>query len=255
MNRDQGIEIHGLNWAYAEKIALHAIDLSIRTGHFTVLLGPNGAGKSTLVSLLSGLITSSRGKVEIRGFDMSVQPRSALASMGFVFQQPTLDLDLSVEQNMYYFAAIRGISGRRAREGIEKNLQRMGLADRSKEKTRSLNGGHRRRLEIARALIHAPEILVLDEPTTGLDVPSRSALVDHLHSLCGDEGLTVLWATHLVDEVWNSDDLVVLDHGRIVAQGAVAEVLSNTGSKSVLQAFNRLTTGVGVETQHAQSLP
>lgn len=255
MNQDKGIEIRDLTWAYGRKRVLHGVELCIRPGRFTVLLGPNGAGKSTLISLLSGLIATENRRIEIRGYDISKHPRSALALMGFVFQQPTLDLDLTVRQNMSYFTAIRGISGNRARRKIENSLERMGLADRSKEKARSLNGGHRRRLEIARALVHAPEILILDEPTTGLDVPSRGALVDHIHALCRDEGLTVLWATHLVDEVWQDDDLIVLHNGRVKAQGTVSTVLSETGSNSVLDAFNELTFEEGAAMQHRLASP
>ena len=255
MSQDKGIEIRDLTWAYGPKEVLHGVELCVRPGRFTVLLGPNGAGKSTLVSLLSGLIATDGRKIEIRGYDISKHPRSALALMGFVFQQPTLDLDLTVRQNMSYFAAIRGISGKHARAKIENSLERMGLADRSKEKARSLNGGHRRRLEIARALVHAPEILILDEPTTGLDVPSRSALVDHIHTLCTEQGLTVLWATHLVDEVWENDDLVVLHHGRVKAEGPVRVVLSETKSESVLDAFNHLTSAEGAAVQRGQDSP
>ena len=174
VKRTNGIEIQDLSWAYGAKPVLYGIDLSIRAGRFTVLLGPNGAGKSTLVALLSGLIATNQGSIYVRGHDLAKQTRSALALMGFVFQQQTLDLDLNVQQNMSYFAAIRGISREQARHQIRDSLKLMGLADRTKEKVRLLNGGHRRRLEIARALVHTPEILILDEPTTGLDLPSRN---------------------------------------------------------------------------------
>ena len=241
MNLTNGIEIQDLSWAYGPKPVLHHIDLSIRLGRFTVLLGPNGAGKSTLVALLSGLIATDQGKIYVRSHDLSKQTHSALALMGFVFQQQTLDLDLNVQQNMSYFAAIRGISRKQAQLQIQDSLKRMGLSDRTKEKVRLLNGGHRRRLEIARALVHTPEILILDEPTTGLDLPSRNGLVKHIHSLCADEGYTVLWATHLVDEVWEDDDLIVLDQGRVKIEGPVRKVLADTGTETVLDAFNQLT--------------
>lgn len=238
---NRGVEVQGLSWSYGSRTALDGVDLSVHSGRFTVLLGPNGAGKSTLVALLSGLIVARHGHITIRGYDMFRQPRAALAVMGFVFQQPTLDLDLTVTQNMAYFAAIRGMSPACARPRIAASLERMGLDGRAHETAGSLNGGHRRRLEIARALLHDPAVLILDEPTSGLDVPSRGALVQHVHELCANEGLTVLWATHLVDEVWEDDDLVVLADGRVAEQGAVREVLARAGCESVLEAFSRLT--------------
>ena len=240
MKPDPGIVIRDLHYAYATKSALKGISLHVRGARFTALLGPNGAGKSTLFSLLCGLIASRRGHIEILGIDVSRNRRAALARMGIVFQQQTLDLDLSVRQNMLYFAALRGFSGRQARLRIDASLQRMGLAQREKEKVRSLNSGHRRRLEIARILVHTPSLLLLDEPTVGLDVPSRTALIEHLHNLCTEEHLTILWATHLVDEVWETDDLVVLDEGQVKAAGSVEEVLATTECPDVMGAFSNL---------------
>lgn len=242
---NRGVEVRGLSWSYGSRTALDGVDLSVQSGRFTVLLGPNGAGKSTLVALLSGLIVARHGRITIRGYDMFREPRAALAVMGFVFQQQTLDLDLTVTQNMAYFAAIRGMTPACARSRIAASLERMGLAERAHETAGALNGGHRRRLEIARALLHEPAVLILDEPTSGLDVPSRGALVQHVHALCTDEGLTVLWATHLVDEVWVNDDLIVLADGRVREQGAVREVLTRAGCESVLEAFSQLTTTPG----------
>ncbi|MDH3316170.1 MAG: ATP-binding cassette domain-containing protein [Gammaproteobacteria bacterium] len=236
-----GIEIEDLHYAYGAKKALDGVSLSIRRGRFTAVLGPNGAGKSTLFSLLCGLIASRNGRIRVLGFELSEAPRAALLQMGIVFQQPTLDLDLSVAQNMTYFGALRGLSGKACKRRAADCLQRMGLNGREREKARDLNGGHRRRLEIARTMLCEPSLLLLDEPTVGLDVPSRAALVDHVHELCIESRLTVLWATHLVDEVWPEDDLVVLHQGQVRAAGAVREVLANTGSADVNAAFAALT--------------
>ncbi len=236
-----GVLIEGLDYAYGEKVALQAVSLQLRRGVFTALLGPNGAGKSTLVALLSRLFVAEKGSIEIFGHDLRRQSRAALARMGIVFQQPTLDLDLTVRQNMVYFAALHGLSGRQARSRIEESLERLGLGERGTERARALNGGHRRRLEIARCLIHQPDFLLLDEPTVGLDVPTRSALVEHVHGLCKEKGLTVLWATHLVDEVWPDDDLIILHRARIRASGSVAEVLEDCGCDSVIDAFQHYT--------------
>ncbi|MFQ5935792.1 MAG: ABC transporter ATP-binding protein [Acidiferrobacterales bacterium] len=241
MTVETGIEIHDLHYAYGDKPALDNVSLSLKAGRFTALLGPNGAGKSTLVTLLSGLIVATRGRIEILGEDIARRPRIALARMGIVFQQQTLDLDLTVAQNMFYFAALRGLAGKTARARIDANLERMGLAERKGEKVRALNSGHRRRLEIARALVHTPDVLILDEPTVGLDVPSRNEIIGHIHALCTKQKLTVLWATHLVDEVWEDDDLIVLHAGRVRATGSLREVLAVTHSATVLEAFNQLT--------------
>jgi ABC-2 type transport system ATP-binding protein len=241
MENEKGIEIRGLSYAYGARAALDEVSLTLRPGRFTALLGPNGAGKSTLVSLLSGLFVPPAGRIEILGIDFARRPRAALALTGIVFQQQTLDLDLSVRQNLLYFAALHGLGGGAARGRIDSALERMGLSGRQREKVRALNGGHRRRLEIARALIHEPRFLLLDEPTVGLDVPTRADLVRHVHALSAERHLTVLWATHLVDEVWPDDDLVVLHEGRVQAAGTVADVLSASGAEDVLGAFNRLT--------------
>lgn len=235
------ISVQKLRFAYRGKTVFDGVSTRMRSGRFTALLGPNGAGKSTLIALLAGLVVAQRGHIEILGADMARKPRAALAQMGFVFQQQTLDLDLSVYQNMTYFAALRGFSGHRAQQRIDACLEHMGLSERHAEKARQLNGGHRRRLEIARALVHKPRVLILDEPTVGLDIPARTELVSYVHNLCATDEITVLWATHLVDEVDLSDDLIVLHEGQVRAAGAVTEVIAASGVSNVLDAFTRLT--------------
>jgi ABC-2 type transport system ATP-binding protein len=253
MRDENGIEIRGLNYAYGTRTALDDVSVSARHGRFTALLGPNGAGKSTLVALLSGLFVPDGGNIEVLGIDLGRRPQAALADMGIVFQQQTLDLDLTVRQNMTYFAALRGLDAGQARPRIDACLERMGLGGRQGEKVRALNSGHRRRLEIARALVHEPRFLLLDEPTVGLDVPTRGELVRHVHTLCKDQELTVLWATHLVDEVWPEDDLVVLHQGRVKAAGPVPEVLAGCGAKDVLEAFEHFTGAYNEATAHREA--
>jgi len=141
----------------------------------------------------------------------------ALAQLGVVFQQSTLDLDLTVRQNLRYFAALHGVSGRDADTRITAALEQLDMAERAGEKIRNLNGGHRRRTEIARALLHNPKVLLLDEPTVGLDAPTRAALVEYVHGLCTETGVTVLWTTHLTDEVWDTDQVILLHRGRVLA--------------------------------------
>ncbi len=219
------LSVAGLSYAYGAKQALADVSFAAQPGRFTALLGPNGAGKSTLFGLLAGLLRPGAGRVEVAGHDMARAPRRALAQMGIVFQQTTLDLDLTVRQNLRYFAALRGLAGRAADARIDAALERLGMVERAGEKVRALNGGHRRRTEIARALLHEPAVLLLDEPTVGLDAASRAAITAHVHDLAQD-GLAVLWATHLTDEVGQGDHLLVLHQGHLLADGGVGEVTS-----------------------------
>ena len=210
------LEVSHVSYTYGARRALDDVSFSLAPGRFSALLGPNGAGKSTLFSLLTRLFVTREGNITVAGHDLSRHPRAALAKIGVVFQQPTLDLDMSVARNMAYFAALHGLSGRAAQARIDAALDRLDMSERAAEKVRALNGGHRRRMEIARALVHDPEILMLDEPTVGLDTASRRAITDHVHDLARG-GLTVFWATHLVDEIDGQDDVVILHQGRILA--------------------------------------
>ncbi|SFE20331.1 ABC transporter ATP-binding protein [Roseivivax sediminis] len=215
----EGLRVADVTFRYGAKTALEEVSFDIAPGRFAALLGPNGAGKSTLFGLLTRLFTTAEGRIEVAGHDIARAPRAALARMGVVFQSPTLDQDLTIRQNLGYFAALHGLSGAEARGRIDAALDRLAIAERAGERVRDLNGGHKRRTEIARALIHAPSVLLLDEATVGLDAASRQAITDHVHRLCAEDGLTVLWATHLTDEVRDSDRLVVLHRGRVLADG------------------------------------
>ncbi|MCH7888456.1 MAG: ATP-binding cassette domain-containing protein [Proteobacteria bacterium] len=237
------LEVVDLAFSYGAKPALEDVSFAVSPGEFKVLLGPNGAGKTTLFSLITRLYDSRQGRITVEGWDLRGHTRRALANMGVVFQLPTLDLDLSVRQNLLYHAALHGMDRARALERIEVELGRLGMAERKHEKTRRLNGGHRRRVEIARALLHEPHLLLLDEPTVGLDVPTRRDIVEHVHRLARDDGIAVLWATHLIDEISDDDSVIVLHEGRIRADGGVAEVSAAAGASDVGGAFDRLTGG------------
>ncbi|WP_210530278.1 ABC transporter ATP-binding protein [Rubellimicrobium arenae] len=220
-----GLSVRNVTHRYGPRTALDAVSFDVAPGRFCALLGPNGAGKSTLFALLTGLLAAPPGTIAVAGHDIRREPTRALARMGVVFQAPTLDLDLTVAQNLRYFAALQGLSDRIAAGRIDRALHRLGMAERAGERARALNGGHRRRTEIARALIHEPAVLLLDEPTVGLDAAARAAITDHVHGLAREDGLTVLWATHLTDEVRPEDDLVILHKGRVLRHataGAVA---------------------------------
>ena len=233
-----GLQTKGVSYSYGAKVVLNKITFSVPAGSYCALLGPNGAGKSTLFSLLTGLFVPMTGQIEIAGIDLSRRPQSALGKMGIVFQQSTLDLDLTARQNLSYFAALHGMSGKQANSRIDEVLERMNMSERASERVRELNGGHRRRLEIARSLMHKPDVLLLDEPTVGLDAASRAAITEHVHRLCTEDGLTVLWATHLVDEVRDDDMLVILHKGEVLAQGATKTV---TNGRPLEQAFLEMT--------------
>lgn len=232
-----GIEARDLSFSYGTKQALSAVSFDVAAGEFCALLGPNGAGKSTLFSLLTRLFTAPQGSIRIAGADLATRPRAALAQMGVVFQQTTLDLDLSVRRNLSYFAALQGIGGKDAARRIDAALDQLNMRERADEKARNLNGGHRRRAEIARALIHDPKVLLLDEPTVGLDVAARQGLVAHVHALA-EAGLCVLWATHLTDEVRAEDRLIMLDQGRILKNGVAGDIAAGG---PLTQVFLELT--------------
>lgn len=218
-----GLTVEGISYDWGTRRALDDVSFSVEPGRFCALLGPNGAGKSTLFGMLTRLFTPRAGRIVMAGFDMARAPRAALARMGAVFQASTLDPDLTVRHNLLYFAALHGLSGREAEMRTIAALERLGMAERAGEKVAKLNGGHRRRMEIARALLHRPQVLLLDEPTVGLDAAARTAITAHVHDLSAD-GLTVLWATHLVDEVRKTDRLVILHRGSVLADGEAGEI-------------------------------
>lgn len=211
------IKLSNISFRYGEKQALNDVSLSIEQGKFCALLGPNGAGKSTLFALLTRLFTTPEGVIEIAGQDLRRSPRAALAKIGVVFQQSTLDMDLSIAQNLRYFAALHGVTGREAAKRIDGALDLLSMRARAHESVRALNGGHKRRAEIARALIHDPAVLLLDEATVGLDLDARTSITKEVHALAEDQGKTVLWATHLADEITPQDDVAILHRGQIIA--------------------------------------
>ncbi|WP_339460436.1 ABC transporter ATP-binding protein [Pseudomonas sp. EA_105y_Pfl2_R69] len=233
------LEVSAVGFAYGPRQALQDVGFRLECGRFTALLGPNGAGKSTLIALLTRLYDLQQGEIQVLGCSLRRQPRQALRQLGVVFQQSTLDLDLSVEQNLRYHAALHGMPRRAAQARIDEELARQQLGERRGDKVRDLNGGHRRRVEIARALLHRPRLLLLDEASVGLDPASRLALNQHVRQLCRDDDLAVLWTTHLLDEVQASDELLILNRGRLVAQGPASQIGADDTSLSA--TFARLT--------------
>jgi len=244
LNPAKALTVQELSFSYSGKKALDNVGFEINQGECTLLLGPNGAGKSTLFALITRLYDTRNGRIALCGFDIKKQTNKALARLGVVFQQSTLDLDLTVIQNLRYHAALHGIGGKFAKQRIQQELERLNMYDRRFEKIRQLNGGHRRRVEIARALLHKPSVLLLDEPTVGLDVPSRQDIVEHVHHLAKQDNIAVLWASHLIDEIYPDDKLIILDKGQIKASGAVEDVLQKVGVPTIKDAFYKLTQGI-----------
>jgi ABC-2 type transport system ATP-binding protein len=223
--------------------ALGGVSLDAHAGEFIALLGPNGAGKSTLFQLLSGLFTADSGRIEVMGHDMSRDPVPALAGLGIVFQQPTLDLELSVTANLMFHAGLHGMPRATALARIGQELKQLGLAERAHDKTAQLSGGNRRRVELARALLHEPRVLLMDEPTVGLDPASRGDLLKQLLAMRRERQVAILWATHLCDEVGDADRVIVLHKGKVLADTTPAKLVETSGKPTVEEAFLAMTGG------------
>ena len=234
------LEIKNVSHLFGSFTALDDVSININPGDFTVLLGLNGAGKTTLYSLITRLYNNNTGSISIYGFDVREESSNALKNIGVVFQQPTLDLDLSVRENLNYHASLHGISKKDAELKIETEIKRIEMIDKIDSKVRSLSGGQKRRVEIARALIHNPKLLLLDEPTVGLDIGSRQMILKHVKGLCKKEGLAVLWATHLIDEIDKGEKVVVIHNGVVLETGEVSKVVKKNKSKNIREAFNKL---------------
>ncbi len=235
------LEVRKVSKAYGHVQALDQVDLELPESEFVALLGPNGAGKTTLFQLLTGLFVPDEGGIWIQGHDIRVSPVRALAGIGVVFQQPTLDLDLSVHANLVYHCRLHGIARTRARRRIGEELERLGLTERAADPARNLSGGNRRKVEVARALLHEPAILLMDEATVGLDPASRASLVEYVRNLCVQRGISVLWATHLVDEAELAHRVLMLHLGKLVAGGSPDVLTAETERPSLAEAFFFLT--------------
>ncbi|MGX1202629.1 ABC transporter ATP-binding protein [Marinobacter sp. MBR-105] len=235
------IEASNLGFRYGDKPVLREVSFALTSGRFHALLGPNGAGKSTLFGLLTRLLALQQGDIRLGGQSLKKQPAEAMRQIGVVFQQNALDLDLTVRQNLQYHAALHGLSRKQARARGDRELERFELLDRANDAVRQLNGGHRRRVEIARALLHEPSLLLLDEPTVGLDVASRKALNEHVRTLSEEDGLTVLWATHLIEEVRADDRVLILHQGQLLADGNGQAICDAEGTRDLAETFHALT--------------
>ncbi|MBA2127700.1 ABC transporter ATP-binding protein [Hyphomicrobium methylovorum] len=247
-DRTPALVVNDVSHSFGDRKVLDHVSLSVGQGGFVVLLGLNGAGKSTLFSLVTRLYDNVTGEIFIRGHDVRRRPSLALQQLGVVFQSRTLDVDLTLAQNLKYHAALHGYSKPEAAERAKAALELVGLGDRANEKVRALSGGQVRRVEIARSMMHRPNMLLLDEPTVGLDLGSRESVIKIVRDLVAREHLGVLWATHLMDEVLRTDQVVVLHKGVVLFNGGVPQLLAQTGTTTVREAFRTLTgTSASVE--------
>lgn len=222
---DTVLSAQDLHKSYAGKRALQGVSLNLHAGEIVALLGPNGAGKSTLLQLLTGLFSPDQGKIHVLGHDMRVHASRALAGLGVVFQQSALDLDLSVQANLLFHTDLHGIARPLARQRIADELEKIGMAPQAQAMVRSLSGGTRRKVELVRAVLHQPRVLLMDEATAGLDMASRQQLLAAVHRLAKDQGVAVLWATHLAEEVKVADRLILLDKGTVRFSGSTADFM------------------------------
>lgn len=230
---DATVELDALTHRYGERIALDAVSMHLPAGQFVGLLGPNGSGKSTLFRILATLLVPTGGKAQVAGYDPVRQPQAVRRHLGVVFQQPALDAGLTVRENLHVHAALYGVTPRLRHDRIVHLLAAFGLADRANEQTRALSGGLQRRVDLARALLHRPAVLLLDEPTVGLDPAARRQFHAALRHLQQQEGTTVLMATHLLDEAEACDAVGLLDQGRLVAQGTPHALCAAMGAQTL----------------------
>lgn len=238
---DSVIVTRALAFAYGSVRALDGLDLEVGRGELFALLGPNGAGKSTTVQILTTLRVPTAGTATIAGRDVVRDPREVRRRAGVVFQDTSLDDRLTATENLELHAAIFGVPRSERRERVAARLRWIGLESSAAQRVRTFSGGMKRRLEIARALVHDPEILFLDEPTVGLDAQTRRAVWEKLGELGQQRKSTVFVTTHYMDEAERCDRVAILDHGKLVALGTPAELIAKAGATRLEDAFVALT--------------
>ena len=229
MSDTTAVSVAALVHRYKEREALSGIDFRVATGEIFGLLGPNGGGKTTLFRLLATLLPVQSGVITLMGLNVAAEPRQVRELIGVTFQSPSLDGKLTVMENLKHQAHLYGLAGSAAKSRIDELLARLGLTDRRRDLAGSLSGGLKRRVEVAKSLLHHPRVLLLDEPSTGLDPGARHDLWEYLTRLRRDEGTTILVTTHLMEEAERCDRLGILDRGRLVAMGTPDELRLSVG--------------------------
>ncbi|MFT7639352.1 MAG: ABC-2 type transport system ATP-binding protein [Pirellulaceae bacterium] len=233
MNNPAAIVVSDLSHAYGSRKALCELDLQISIGERFAFLGPNGGGKTTLFRLLSTLIQPQSGSISIFGFELPQQAMQARAQMGVVFQAPSLDKKLTVLENIRHQAALYGLSGDLLKRRQTQMMKCLGIEDRANEYTEKLSGGLRRRVELAKGMIHHPRLLLLDEPSTGLDPGARSDLWNFLKQLQQDMSVTIVFTTHLLEEADQADRIAILDEGKVVALDTPDALRATVGGDAI----------------------
>jgi ABC-2 type transport system ATP-binding protein len=241
MSGETLLDIEGVSKSYGAHEALRGVDLLIGSGELVGLLGPNGAGKSTLFQICSGLFAADSGKVELFGKTYREDPSAILSALGVVFQSRSLDLDVSVKANLKFHGGMFGYFGRTLKQRIQEVAALMDIGDMMDRQVRKLSGGNQRRVEIARALMSNPRLLLLDEPSAGLDATARLALVHNLRNIVQTQDMSILWATHLVDEVAEADRIVLLMRGKVTCEGTPDALIAQSGAKDLTGAYVALT--------------
>jgi ABC-2 type transport system ATP-binding protein len=234
-DRDEfAVRTRKLSRCYGTLRALDALDLDVKKGALFALLGPNGAGKSTTIAILTTLLAPSSGDAAVGGWDIVKNPREVRASIGVVFQEISLDDRLTGRENLEFHAMTYGIERRERATRIGEALASVGLASAAHQRVRSFSGGMKRRLEIARAMLHRPAVLVLDEPTVGLDPQTRRTVWDQLAAIAATRQRTVFVTTHYMDEAERCDDVAIVDHGKLVARGSPESLVAKAGGERLV---------------------
>ncbi|HEY4309897.1 MAG TPA: ABC transporter ATP-binding protein [Pirellulales bacterium] len=227
------VSVSRLVYRYGERKALDDVSLEIAPGEIFAFLGPNGGGKTTLFRLLSTLVPIQEGSITILGLDVAQQSHEVRRRIGVVFQAPSLDRKLTVNENLWQHGQLYGITGRTFDERRREMLARFGLADREHDLVETLSGGLRRRVELAKGLLHQPRVLLLDEPSTGLDPGARSDLWEYLHRVRNEEGVTVVLTTHLLEEAEKADRLAIMSAGSLVALDTPDQLRGTVGGDTI----------------------
>jgi ABC-2 type transport system ATP-binding protein len=248
------IEVKGLEKSFGDFKAVKGISFDVAKGERFAFLGPNGAGKSTTIKMLTTLLHPTAGMISIDGHDPTGEADAVRHSFGIVFQDPSVDEDLTAWENMEFHGVLYAVPKKLRRERIEELLKFVELYDRKDSYVREFSGGMKRRLEIARGLLHHPKIIFLDEPTLGLDPQTRNSMWEYLHKLNKEEGITVFFTTHYMEEAdRNADRIAIIDHGEIIAMGSGEELKKQTNTESLEDAFLKLT-GKVIREESANSL-
>ncbi|MEX2185697.1 MAG: ATP-binding cassette domain-containing protein [Pirellulales bacterium] len=227
------IHVDGVSHRYGDRLALDAVSLSVAEGEIFALVGPNGGGKSTLFRLLSTLAPLQSGRVDVLGHDLRSDAMAIRRQIGVAFQAASLDRKLTVRENLRHQGRLYGISGRLLADRVDEVLARLGVADRGGDLVETLSGGLKRRVELAKALLHRPRLLLLDEPSTALDPAARADVWRYLTDIRRDEGVTVALTTHLLDEADKADRIAILDRGRLVALDTPNNLKATVGGDSI----------------------